>query len=74
MLLQALLGIELDAPRGVLHIDPVLPDWLPDVTLYGLRLGKHDFDLSFRRDGAATRFEVLRGDPAMVRARDAKAS
>jgi glycogen debranching enzyme len=69
MLLQALLGIEPDAPRGVLHVDPVLPDWLPDVTLYGLRLGKRTFDLSFWRDGPATRFKVLRGDATAVRAR-----
>jgi glycogen debranching enzyme len=74
MLLQAMLGIEPDAPRGVLHIDPVLPDWLPDVTLYGLRLGARDFDLGFWRDGAATRFEVLRGDAAAVRLRGADAS
>jgi hypothetical protein len=58
----------------VLYVDPALPAWLPDVTLYGLRLGAHDFDISFRRDGAETRFEVLRGDTAMVRARDAKPS
>ena len=74
MLLQAMLGIEPDAPRGVLHVDPALPDWLPDATLYGLRLGERDFDISFRRDGAATRFEVLRGDATAVRARDAKSS
>ena len=71
MLLQAMLGIEPDAPRGVLHVDPALPDWLPDVTLYGLRLGAQDFDISFRRDGAATRFEVLRGDATAVRVRAA---
>ncbi len=69
MLLQALLGIEPDAPGGVLHVDPVLPDWLPDVTLYGLRLGKRSFDLSFWRDGPATRFKVVRGDATAVRAR-----
>jgi len=69
MLLQAMLGIEPDAPRGVLHVDPALPAWLPDVTLYGLRLGKHEFDISFQRDGAGTRFEVLRGDATAVRAR-----
>jgi glycogen debranching enzyme len=73
MLLQAILGIEPDAPRGVLYVDPALPDWLPDVTLYGLRLGGRDFDLSFRRDGAATRFEVLRGDATVVRARPSPA-
>jgi len=71
MLLQALLGIEPDAPRGVLHVDPVLPHWLPDVTLYGLRLGAHEFDMRFWRDGDATRFEVMRGDPAVVQLRGA---
>ncbi len=53
----------------MLHVDPALPDWLTDVTLYGLRLGAREFDISFRRDGAATRFEVLRGDAAAVRQR-----
>jgi glycogen debranching enzyme len=70
MLLQAMLGIEPDAPRGLLHVDPVLPDWLPDVTLSGLRLGAREFDLSFWRDGSETRFEVLRGEAAAVRLRD----
>jgi glycogen debranching enzyme len=69
MLLQALLGIEPDAPRGVLHVDPVLPDWLPDVELFGLRLGAHTFDIGFWRDGAATNFKVLRGDAKAVQLR-----
>jgi glycogen debranching enzyme len=71
MLLQTLLGIELDAPRGVLHIDPVLPDWLPDVTLYGLRLGHQEFDIGFWRDGTETHFKVLRGDEKAVQLRAA---
>jgi glycogen debranching enzyme len=71
MLLQALLGIEPDAPRGLLHVDPVLPDWLPDVTPYGLRIGAMEFDISFWRDGSATHFKVLRGDAAAVVARGA---
>ncbi len=65
-LLQAMLGIELDAPKGVLRIDPVLPDWLPDLVLRGLRLGADSFDLAFRRDGERTHYEVLQGDPARV--------
>lgn len=71
MLLQTLLGIEPDAPRGVLHLDPALPDWMPDIALYGLRLGDRDFDIKFWRDGAATRFEVMRGDAQAVRLRSA---
>ena len=33
MLLQAMLGLQQDAPRGKLYLDPALPDWLPDITL-----------------------------------------
>ena len=40
MLLQAMLGLQQDAPRGKLYVDPALPDWLPDVTLTDLRLGQ----------------------------------
>jgi glycogen debranching enzyme len=64
--LQALLGFEPDAPRGKLYLDPVLPDWLPDLRLNDLRLGKQAFDLRFWREGARTRFEVLKGDRAVV--------
>lgn len=69
MLLQALLGIEPDAPHGVLHVDPALPEWLPDITLFGLRLGQREFDIGFWRDGSETHFKVLRGDAHAVRRR-----
>ena len=68
-LIQAILGLELDAPRGVLHIDPELPEWLPDVTLRDLRVGDQVFDIAFRRVEQETRHEVLRGDPASVQTR-----
>lgn len=42
LLLQAMLGLEQDAPRRKLYLDPALPDWLPDVTLIDLRLGGAD--------------------------------
>ena len=51
MLLQAMLGLQLDAPRGKLYVDPALPDWLPDMTLIDLRLGRRRFDIRFWRDG-----------------------
>jgi len=66
MTLRAMLGLEPDAPRDRLCIDPALPPWLPDVTLFGLRIGRHSFDIRFRRDGDATVHEVLRGDEAAV--------
>ena len=65
-LLQAMLGLEFDAPNGRLLIQPELPDWLPDVTLRDLRVGGHVLDIAFRREDGMTRFEVLRGDPGIV--------
>jgi len=66
MTLRAMLGLEPDAPHGRLWIDPVLPPWLPDITLMGLRLGPHSFDIRFWREGDATSHEVLRGDAAAI--------
>jgi len=61
-LLQAMLGLEFDAPNGRLLVAPNLPPWLPDLTLQGLRLGAHSLDIAFTgRD-----FTVLAGDPALV--------
>jgi hypothetical protein len=62
MLLQAMLGLQQDAPRGKLYVDPALPDWLPDVTLTELRLGRRRFDIRFWRDGDKTQWEVLKGN------------
>lgn len=45
MLLQAMLGLQQDAPRGMLFVDPALPD----VTLTDLRLGRRRFDIRFWR-------------------------
>jgi hypothetical protein len=61
MLLQAMLGLQQDAPRGKIYVDPALPDWLPDVTLKDLRLGRQRFDIRFWREGKDTAFEVLKG-------------
>jgi glycogen debranching enzyme len=61
MLLQAMLGIQQDAPHGKLYVDPALPDWLPDVTLTDLRLGRRRFDICFWRNGKDTLFKVTKG-------------
>jgi glycogen debranching enzyme len=65
-LMQAIVGFVPDAPRGKLRIDPWLPEWLPDLTVRDLRVGMHQFDIRFWRDGKETQFEVLRGDPRAV--------
>jgi glycogen debranching enzyme len=67
MLLQAILGLQQDAPRGKLYVDPALPEWLPNVTLTDLRLGRERFDIRFWRDGKDTVFKVLAGNPDAVR-------
>jgi glycogen debranching enzyme len=58
-LLRALLGLDADAHQKKLSIDPVLPPWLPEITLHKLRVGKARADLRFWRDGEVTRHEVL---------------
>ena len=60
--LQAILGVQPDAPHDSLYIDPALPSWLPDLTVMDLQVGKQNFDLRFWRDGDKTRWEVLKGD------------
>jgi glycogen debranching enzyme len=65
-LLQAILGFKPDAPRGKLYVDPLLPHWLPDLTVLDLRVGSHRFDIRFWRSDGETQFEVLRGDPNAV--------
>jgi len=73
-MLWAMLGLRPDVPGDRLLVDPWLPDWLPDVTLRDFRVGARRFDIRFWRDGAATRFAVLGGDPpAVVHAPDALA-
>ncbi|HEX5420515.1 MAG TPA: glycogen debranching N-terminal domain-containing protein [Gammaproteobacteria bacterium] len=66
-LLQAILGLQPDAPNERLYVDPTLPPWLPDLTLRALRIGEQCFDICFERvsDGS-TRFDVLRGDTGRV--------
>ena len=66
-LLQAMLGIDIDAPNGTITLDPALPSWLPDLTLRGLRMGDAVFDIAFRHDGEKTVFTVLRGDATKIR-------
>jgi glycogen debranching enzyme len=64
--LQTLLGIEPDAPRGRIYLDPHLPPWLRAVKIEGLRLGKAKFAIQFRRAEHKTSFDVS-GDRVEVR-------
>ena len=56
-LIQAILGLRADAPHGRLYVDPMLPSWLPNVTLSGLRIGAATVTLRVWREGEETRWE-----------------
>jgi hypothetical protein len=64
-LLQAILGLQADAPHNRLYVDPSLPAWLQDVALTGLKIGQSAVDLRFWREGQVTRWDVSgqRGGP-----------
>lgn len=57
-LLQAILGLRGAAPEGRLFVDPVLPRWLPEITLHELAIGGARVDLRFWRDGDRTRWDA----------------
>jgi hypothetical protein len=59
-LIQAMLGLWSYGPGNVLIIDPVLPAWLPDLTVRDLRIGAGRVSIRFRRgrDGA-TDYRIL---------------
>jgi glycogen debranching enzyme len=52
--LQALLGLFPYAPLRALVVDPHLPDWLPDITLEGLRVADGSVDIRFYRKADGT--------------------
>ncbi len=54
----------------MLLVDPHLPEWLPEITVRGLRVGEASADLRFfRQDGGESDWEVLdqRGSLHIVR-------
>lgn len=58
-ILQAMLGLYPFAPMRLLLLDPQLPEWLPEITLRNLRVGKATTSLRFYRRGKKTHFDVL---------------
>jgi hypothetical protein len=57
-----MLGFQPDATHDRLYVDPVLPDWMPDLTVRDLRVGTQTFDIRFALAGGTTSFEVTRGN------------
>ncbi|MDF5732441.1 MAG: amylo-alpha-1,6-glucosidase, partial [Rhizonema sp. PD38] len=58
LLLRSILGLEADAPQRRLKLQPVLPEWLPDLELTNLAVGDATVALRFWRDGERTRWEI----------------
>ena len=58
-IMQAMLGVYPFAITNMLLLDPHLPDWLPEITLRNLHVGKAIVSIRFYRKGTATHFEVL---------------
>ena len=55
-----LLGIFPFAPLHALVVDPHLPEWLPEITLNGLRIGHGSVDIRFYRTAnGKSSYEVL---------------
>ncbi|MGH7501760.1 MAG: glycogen debranching N-terminal domain-containing protein [Longimicrobiales bacterium] len=52
LLLHSMLGLQPVAPLELLIVDPMLPSWLPEIVLHGLRLGGATATLRFWRDAA----------------------
>jgi glycogen debranching enzyme len=50
LLVHTLLGLQPVAPWHTLVVDPVLPDWLPEITLRNLRVGDARATITFTRD------------------------
>jgi hypothetical protein len=67
--MQSMLGVLPLAPIETLVIDPILPTWLPEVTVSRLRVGAATVTLRIWRDGDHSKWEVVhkRGTLHVVR-------
>lgn len=67
-LVTTMLGLLPLAPRKTLIVDPVLPEWLPEVTLRNIQVGQARAALRFRRDASGhTEVEALDGGGLRIR-------
>ncbi len=58
-IMQAMLGLYPFAQMKMLLLDPELPEWLPEITLRNLHVGKAVVSIRFYRKGKRTHFDVL---------------
>jgi glycogen debranching enzyme len=65
--LQAIIGLQADAPRQTLYVDPELPEWIPELAITALRVGAAKVDLHFRLHGGITKWKAkVREGPLKV--------
>jgi len=57
-MLQTILGLRADAPHKRLYVNPTLPEWLPELQIQRLEVGRCRIDLRFWREGDRSRWEV----------------
>jgi len=62
MLLQIILGMTANAPEHRLHLQPTLPEWLPDITVSNLRVGEHRIAVRFAGLGDASSCDILENE------------
>jgi glycogen debranching enzyme len=63
LLLQTILGIQPVAPLEMLAVDPMLPPWLPELTIEHLRLGDTTATIRFhRKENGRAEAEIVRKD------------
>ncbi|MFR9775621.1 glycogen debranching N-terminal domain-containing protein [Micromonospora sp. MS34] len=65
-LVQALLALRPAAPLRTIFVDPHLPEWLPDLRLEGVRVGRATVDLTVRRRRGGRASVRTRGDRLVV--------
>lgn len=58
LLIRAILGLKANAPQRQLKVQPLLPEWLPDLELKNLSVADATVALRFWREGEQTRWEV----------------
>jgi len=59
-LMQAMLGIYPYAPLNTLIVDPHLPEWLPEITLEGLRVGDSSATIRFyRKESGSSDYHIV---------------
>jgi glycogen debranching enzyme len=71
MLLQALLGLEVDALAGVVRLRPALPEWLGRISYRELRVSDTRIDFDVVREGHRLRVDVLEDGGMRVEVREA---